>query len=69
MNYEVKTISVNVQELTVGMIPVQDVLAKNGAMIIPKGQSITWSLLQCLGNFVKQIGVVEPITVQVGISE
>ncbi|BHH85913.1 HD domain-containing phosphohydrolase [Desulforhopalus sp. 52FAK] len=69
MNYEVQTISVKVQELTVGMVPIQDVLAKNGAMIIPKGQAISWSLLQGLGNFVKQIGVVEPITVQVGITE
>lgn len=69
MNYEVQTISVNVQELTVGMVPVQDVLAKNGAMIIPKGQVISWSLLQGLSNFVKQIGVVEPITVQIGITE
>lgn len=69
MNFAVQTVSVNVQELTVGMIPVEDVLAKNGAMIIPKGQAITWSLLQGLSNFVKQIGVVEPITVQVGITE
>lgn len=69
MSYEVQTMSVKVKELTVGMIPVEDVLAKNGAMIIPKGQPITWSLLQGLGNFVKQIGVVEPITVQIGINE
>jgi response regulator RpfG family c-di-GMP phosphodiesterase len=62
---KVRTVSVHVQELVVGMVPIEDVVAKNGTLIIPKGQSITWPLLQGLSNFEKQIGVVEPITVQV----
>lgn len=69
MDSEVRTLTVKVHDLSVGMIPIDDVVAKNGALIIPKGQAITWSLLQGLNNFVRQIGVVEPITVQVGRQE
>ena len=69
MENKVRTVSVHVQDLVVGMVPIEDVVAKNGALIIPKGQSITWPLLQGLNNFEKQIGVVEPITVQVGVVE
>jgi response regulator RpfG family c-di-GMP phosphodiesterase len=69
MDNEVRIISVKVHDLSVGMIPINDVVAKNGALIIPRGQAITWSLLQGLNNFVKQIGVVEPIAVQVGRKE
>ena len=64
---KVRTVSVHVHELVVGMVPIQNVVAKNGALIIPKGQSITWPLLQGLSNFEKQIGVVEPITVHVDV--
>lgn len=69
METKVQTLSVQVQDLVVGMVPIEDVVAKNGAMIIPKGQSITWSLLQGLSNFEKQIGVVAPINVRVGVVE
>lgn len=69
MDSEVRILTVKVHDLSVGMIPVDDVVAKNGALIIPKGQAINWSLLQGLNNFVRQIGVVEPITVQVGRQE
>ncbi|TKB06028.1 HD domain-containing phosphohydrolase [Desulforhopalus sp. IMCC35007] len=69
MDSEVRIISVKVHDLSVGMIPIDDVVAKNGALIIPRGQAITWSLLQGLNNFVRQIGVVEPIAVQVGRKE
>ena len=40
-----------------GMIAVEDVFAKNGAMLIPKGQEITWPVIQSLTNFEKQIAV------------
>jgi len=43
------------------MVAVEDVFAKNGAMLIPKGQEITWPVIQSLMNFEKQIGIVEPI--------
>lgn len=66
---ESRTVSINVQDIAAGMIPVVDVMAKNGALIIPKGQAITWPLLQGLKNFASQVGVVEPITVQLGPTE
>lgn len=69
MENKVHTVSLQVHELVVGMVPIDDVVAKNGALIIPKGQSITWPLLQGLNNFEKQIGVVEPIAVRVGVAE
>lgn len=47
-----------------GMIAVEDVFAKNGAMLIPKGHEITWPVIQSLTNFEKQIGIVEPIRVR-----
>lgn len=56
-----KNLSFN--EVIPGMVAVEDVLAKNGAMLIPKGQEITWSVIQSLANFNKQIGIVEPIRV------
>jgi hypothetical protein len=37
-------------------------------MIIPKGQTITLSLLQGLKNFSLQVGVIEPLRVLVGQS-
>jgi len=64
---KVQRLSVQVQDLVVGMVPIQDVVAKNGALIIPKGISITWPLLHGLSNFEKQIGVVEPIKVEVEV--
>ncbi|MDX2477486.1 MAG: response regulator [Gammaproteobacteria bacterium] len=63
---EVLTVVLHVQDIVTGMIPVEDVMAKNGALIIPKGQTITWPLMQGLKNFARQVGVVEPIKLQVG---
>jgi hypothetical protein len=41
----------------------EDVYAKNGTLIIAKGQEITWSVIQGLENFIKHIGIKEPIRV------
>lgn len=51
------------RDVVPGMIAAEDVFAKNGAMLIPKGQKITWPVIQSLTNFEKQIGIVEPIRV------
>ena len=48
-----------------GMIAEEDVIAKNGALIIPKGQEITWPIIKGLQNFLKHIGIQEPILVRV----
>lgn len=65
----VRTLSLGVDYITVGMIAEEDITAKNGAMILPKGQEITWSVLQALYNFNSQVGIVEPIKVRTGIND
>jgi response regulator RpfG family c-di-GMP phosphodiesterase len=59
-------LSLNVSQICEGMVAAEDVLAKNNVLIIAKGQLISKSYLQGLKNFSKQVGVVEPIRVQVG---
>lgn len=62
----VQTLSLQVDDLSVGMIAEEDIAAKNGALILPKGQGITWSVLQALYNFNRQVGIIEPIKVRTG---
>lgn len=59
-------LNLNIAQIAEGMIAAEDILAKNGVLIIPKGQAITRTLLQGLKNFSTQVGVVEPVRVQVG---
>jgi response regulator RpfG family c-di-GMP phosphodiesterase len=67
---EGQILSLNIGQISDGMVAAEDVMAKNGVLIIPKGQTITKPLLQGLKNFSMQVGVVEPIRVQIGqISE
>ena len=61
-----RIVALKVADITIGMIAVEDVMAKNGALIIPKGQSISWPIKQGLQNFAKQVGVVEPMKMLVG---
>ncbi len=61
-----RIVALNVADIAIGMIAAEDVIAKNGGLIIPKGQTITWPIMQGLQNFAKQIGVVEPMKMLVG---
>lgn len=54
-----------IKDLSVGMVIEDSVMAKNGMLLAPKGQEITWPVLQGLLNFSRQMGVVEPIRVSV----
>ena len=65
----VRTLSLGVDYITVGMSAEEDITAKNGAMILPKGQKISWPVLQALYNFNRQVGIVEPIKVRTGHDE
>ena len=56
-------ISLAIEDITVGMVAGEDITAKNGTLIIPEGQKITWSSLQGLYNFNRKIGIVEPVKV------
>lgn len=61
----VKVLRLNFNDVVPGMVAEEDVIAKNGALIIPKGQEITWPIIKGLQNFLKHIGIQEPILVQV----
>lgn len=56
--------SVRFQDVVPGMYADEDVFAKNGTLLIPKNQEITWSIIQSLTNFEKHIGIMEPIRVR-----
>jgi len=60
-----QTLSIELRDMAVGMIVEQDIIATNGALIAPKGQEVTWSLLQGLKSFSRQVGIREPILVRV----
>jgi response regulator RpfG family c-di-GMP phosphodiesterase len=60
-----RILSLDLQDISVGMIAEQDIKALNGVLIAPKGQEVTWSLLQGLKNFSRQVGIKEPILVRV----
>ncbi|HEB69998.1 MAG TPA: response regulator [Desulfobulbus sp.] len=64
-----RILSLGVDYITVGMIAEEDITAKNGAMILPRGQKITWPVLQALYNFNRQVGIIEPIKVRTGHDE
>ena len=59
-------LSLNISQISEGMVAAEDIIAKNQVLIIPKGQAITRTLLQGLKNFSTQVGVIEPIMVQIG---
>lgn len=57
-------VSLKVRDISTGMIADEDIVAQNGTLLTPKGQEITWPVLQGLWNFSKQVGVREPILVR-----
>ena len=67
VDYQDQVPSLKVDQISVGMESLDNVLAKNGALVIGKGQVITPPLLKGLNNFSRQIGIVEPIRVRIGL--
>ena len=61
----VRIVTLNFDDIIPGMVADEDILAKNGALIIPRGQEITWSVIQGLNNFLEHIGIRDPIRVRV----
>lgn len=59
-----RVVSLNIKDLSIGMVTEENIVAKNGALIAPKGQEVTWPVLQGVKNFAKQVGVQEPILVR-----
>ena len=66
---QVRTLSLRVTDISIGMRAEEDIVAKNGILLTPKGQEITWPVLQGLLNFSKQVGVREPIRVRIEQTE
>lgn len=61
----IKIVILNFEDIVPGMIADEDILAKNGALIIPRHQEITWSVIQGLSNYLNHIGIRDPIRVRV----
>lgn len=59
----VQIASLKIKELAVGMVAEEDIIAQNDTLLAPKGQEITWPVLQGLQNFAKTVGVKEPVRV------
>jgi len=58
-------VSLKINELSVGMVAEDDIIATNNTLLAPKGQEITWPVLQGLQNFSRKVGVKEPVRVWV----
>jgi response regulator RpfG family c-di-GMP phosphodiesterase len=54
-----------VTNLRQGMIIDRDILAKNGLVLVTKGHEVTESILSCLSNFKRTVGIAEPVRVVV----
>lgn len=65
MESEVEVRSVTFRDIVPGMVAVEDVIAKNGALLVPKDQRISWAIIESLTNFNKHVGIEEPIRVRV----
>ncbi len=63
---ETHELTLPVDQIGIGMVVAEDIMAKNGVLIIPKGQVITMPLMQGLRNFSHQVGVIEPLKVLIG---
>lgn len=61
-----QVLSLSVAQVSVGMVAMEDIVTKNQVLIIPKGLTITWPMLQGLLNFSRKVGVVEPVRVMIG---
>ncbi len=64
-NEHERIVSIDLRDMAVGMVVERNIMASNGALIAPKGQEVTWALLQGLKSFSSQVGIVEPILVRV----
>ncbi len=63
-NERVKILTLNFEDVLPGMIADEDIRARNGALVIPRGQEITWSVIQELTNYLEHIGIKDPIRVR-----
>ena len=62
---QVQVISLPVKDIVIGMVVDQDVVAKNGTLLVPKGQEVTRPIIQGLVNFARKVGIIEPVLVRI----
>ena len=60
---QIRVVSLKIKDISIRMITEEDIVGKNGILLTPKGQEITWPVLQGLLNFSKQVGGREPVRV------
>ncbi len=58
-------VSVAFDDILPGMVADEDICAKNGTLIIPRGQEVSWPVLQELENFISHIGIKQPVRMRV----
>lgn len=61
----VRIVSLDFEDVVPGMIADEDIIAKNGAILIPRGQEISWAVIQSLNNFLEHIGIRNPVRVRI----
>lgn len=54
---------VRIKDLNTQMVAAQDIEAKNGLLLVPKGQEITYPVMERLRNFSRRVGIAEPVRV------
>ncbi len=64
---EIEVRNVTFREIVPGMVADEDVIAKNGALLVPKDQRISWAIIESLTNFNKHVGIEEPIRVRTAV--
>jgi len=57
--------ALSLENIRIGMILVEDVHAKNGMLLVGRGQEVSEGLLERLRNFAQSVGIREPIRVAV----
>lgn len=62
---EMEAKTIRLLDLNTLMIVDEDIRAKNGLLLVAKGQEITYTVIERLRNFSRKIGVVEPFRVLV----
>lgn len=57
--------SMTVSQLRFGMVAKENIMAKNGLLLVANGQEVTYPVIARLQNFSERIGVIEPFRVAV----
>ena len=65
-----QVLSLSIKQITEGMIAAEDIVAKNGGpSSFPKDKPSQKSCSRALKNFSTQVGVVEPVRIQIGAGQ